>query len=760
MSGSDPPHLIRLNPEQYDAVTHTQGPLLILAGAGSGKTRVLTRRIAHLLHIGVSPENILAVTFTNKAAAEMKERVVELVGEVGRKVWVSTFHSSCCRILRAEATELGYTNRFAIYDDDDQHRLVSQILQDLGYDKKIVPIGALLGKIDHFKNRMISVDQVVAEHRHHPDIALVRVWRAYEEALRASDAVDFNDLIAKAVELFDTRPHVLQKYRDQFQYVLVDEYQDTNRAQYRLLRMLTSEHQNLAVVGDDDQSIYAFRGADISNILNFREDFPHAKTVRMEQNYRSTENILAVANAVVAKNEDRIVKRLWTQEAAGPRVSFLVAEDPRAEARLVGQAILQLRRKGTTFGECAVIYRTNAVSQPFEAAFAEMSIPYQVVGGRKFYSRREIRDALSFLRLLSNPADDAAFLRVVNVPPRGIGATTLTKLRQEAATRGEPLLKTARSFGKGADRSAKAISAFVQIIDGLTELSRSASLAALVQQMLDRSGYLAMIDSEGSQESKGRIDNLRQLLRDAATFEPPNPAAAPDERLSAWLDRISLSGADEDLPEGGVVTLMTVHTSKGLEYPVVFVAQVIEGQFPHSRSAEEPGGVEEERRLAYVAFTRAQKRLLISRSRNLLAFDPTTGKASAEPAAPSRFLFGIPIEACDGDVPTVEPEVEDRAARLKPRAPGQEAKDKLRTLREHIKQGASNTASPVRPAGDYVALEIESEDQLSRGVRVLHDLYGVGEVLYRSGATLGVRFAGGIRRVGLGDGHLHILRDG
>ncbi|HMV67668.1 MAG TPA: UvrD-helicase domain-containing protein [Myxococcota bacterium] len=754
MSGPTPTHLERLNPEQYDAVTHTAGPLLILAGAGSGKTRVLTRRIAHLLHTGVAPENILAVTFTNKAAAEMKERVAELVGEAGRKVWVSTFHSSCCRILRMEAEALGYTARFAIYDDDDQHRIVSQILHDLGYDWKVVPVGAILGKIDHYKNRMMTVEQVVAEHRHHPDIALVRVWRAYEEALRAADAVDFNDLIGKAVELFDTRPDVLQKYRERFHYVLVDEYQDTNRAQYRLLRMLTSEHRNIAVVGDDDQSIYAFRGADISNILNFEKDFPEAKVVRMEQNYRSTENILAVANAVVSKNEDRIAKRLWTSTTGGPRVSFLVAEDPRAEARLVAQAVHQLRRKGTLFSEVAVIYRTNAVSQPFEAAFRELSIPYHVVGGRQFYSRREIRDALSYLRLIGNPADDAAFLRVVNVPLRGIGAGTLTKLREEAATRGEPLLKAARGFGKGADRAARAVGGFVQVVDGLTELSRSASLPILVQQTLERSGYLAMLETEDSNEARGRLDNLRQLLRDAASFEPPTPDAPPDERLSAWLDRIALAGADEDVPEGGQVTLMTVHTSKGLEYPVVFVAQVIEGQFPHSRSAEEPGGVEEERRLAYVAFTRAQKRLLISRSRHLLAFDPTTGKTSTQPAAPSRFLFGIPIEACDGDVPMIEPEVDPRAARMKPRPPDQDAKDKLRALREHIARG------PVLPAGDYVTLEIESEEQLTRGARVLHDQHGVGEVLYRSGATLGVRFAGGIRRVGLGDGHLHILRDG
>jgi DNA helicase-2/ATP-dependent DNA helicase PcrA len=754
-------HLQRLNPEQYNAVTHTEGPLLILAGAGSGKTRVLTRRIAHLLHLGVEPEHLLAVTFTNKAASEMKERVAELVGEVGRKVWVSTFHASCCRILRAEAEALGFTKRFAIYDDDDQLRLLKQIVLDLGYDPKIVVAKQVLGRIDHYKNRMMGVEELVAQKRGHGNEPLVRVWRAYDEALTASDAMDFNDLIGMAVKLFAEHPGVLAKYREKFRYVMVDEYQDTNRAQYQLLQLLTREHRNLAVVGDDDQSIYGFRGADISNILNFETDFPDATVVRMEQNYRCTENILAVANAVVEKNEDRIAKRLWTDRQGGAKVQFLVSPDPHAEARTVAKACLELRRRGTEYGEIAVIYRTNATSQPFELAFREIRIPYKVVGGRQFYSRREVRDVLCYVRLVMNPADDAAFLRVCNVPTRGVGTTTIKLLRDEAVARGEPLLKVARSLGKGSSRAAKPLGAFVQLIDGLVESAQSASLPAFVQQVLERSGYVRMLTEEDTHEAKGRLENLQQLLRDAASYEPnaEEPGVSP---VQGWLDRTSLTGSDEELPEGGEVTLMTVHNSKGLEYPVVFVVNMVEGQFPHSRSAEEPGGVDEERRLAYVAFTRAQKRLFVSRSLRELTWDGGASKTLAEKVAASRFLFGIPVEACDG-APTLD---EEAAAEEPGRASGPgraqtkvEAAKFAAFMAHHRPRQVKDEPRAAPPSSAYTTLEIESPEQLNRGVRVLHDRYGVGEVILRAGATLQVRFDRGITRIGLTDGGLHLLRD-
>ncbi len=752
-----PPPLQGLNPPQRQAVEVTDGPLLILAGAGSGKTRVLTRRIAYLLHLGVAPENILAVTFTNKAASEMRERVVELVGEPGRKVWISTFHSSCCRILRAEAEALGFSRRFAIWDDDDQHRLMRQLIADHGYDAKVVTPASILGRIDHFKNRLVSVDDVVSEHRAHLNDPLVRLWRSYEEALSASDAMDFNDLIGRAVELFQTVPAALDKYRELFHYVLVDEYQDTNRAQYRILRLLTEQRRNLAVVGDDDQSIYAFRGADIRNILDFEADFPDARVIRLEQNYRSSKNILDVANAVVAKNQERIDKTLWTAAAAGPRVAFFTAPDPRAEARLVVRAMHQLRDSGATFGDMAIIYRTNQTSQPFEAALREVGMPHMLIGGRPFYSRREVRDTLAFLRLTLNGADDAAFLRVVNVPPRGIGPGTLTKLRDEASRRGEPLLKVARSLARSGDRGARALDGFVRLIDDLAERLPTSSLPALVHHLLSASGYLAMLEAEDSPEAKGRIDNLQTLLRDAATAELEPETA--DERLAAWLDRVALAGSDEEEPEGGRVTLMTVHTSKGLEFPIVFVVGMNEGQFPNARALEDNGGVAEERRLAYVAFTRAMQRLIVTRSLTTASWDGKGGLKQS-PATPSRFLFGIPAESCSGEVPSLAL-TEERTADADPAAA---RADRLaRLLANRPRQGARPAPPPPEeaapPEGEYVLTDIEGPDDLETGKTVFHRHHGRGRVVQLHTSVVQVRFASGERRLPLNDHGLHGLHD-
>jgi len=449
-----PSHLERLNPEQHRAVTTLDGPLLILAGAGSGKTRVLTRRIAQMIHTGLDPTHLLAVTFTNKAATEMKERVAELIGDAGKRVWVSTFHSSCCRILRKDIEALGYTRRFAIYDDDDQLRILKDLIHTYGYDKSKVDPRAIRGQIDHYKNRMLSTDQVIQQMRSHVNDPLIKIWRDYEEALRAADALDFNDLIGTTVRLFREHPDVLARWTRKFQYIMVDEYQDTNQGQYEFLQMLSSSHRNLAVVGDDDQSIYGFRGADISNILNFEKDYPEATVVRLEQNYRSTGNILQLANAVVAENTGRLVKRLWTDAPKGPKVQMFRVQTPRDEAQRVARTILTLRRNGHKWHEFAIIYRTNAISRLFEHALRAVKIPHRIVGGRKFYERREIRDVLAFLRLIVNPANDAAFLRVVNVPPRGIGAKTLAKLREEASSRGLPLLRTARAQAGGSSKTS------------------------------------------------------------------------------------------------------------------------------------------------------------------------------------------------------------------------------------------------------------------------------------------------------------------
>ena len=735
MSGGaeEPGHLRRLNPEQFAAVTTSEGPVLVLAGAGSGKTRVLTRRIAHLLHQGVSPRNVLAVTFTNKAAAEMRERVEELVGEAAHDTWVSTFHSTCARILRTDIEALGWTRRFAIYDDDDQLRMIKHIVSEGGWDPGRVDARDILSRIDHYKNRMLGPEDVLQQHRAYVGDPFVGVWREYDEALRAADALDFNDLVGKVVELFQKHPDVLERWRERFRYVLVDEYQDTNRGQYTLLRLLADQHRNLAVVGDDDQSIYGFRGADVSNILSFQQDYPEARVVRLEQNYRSTGHILALANAVVAYNTGRLEKRLWTESPNGARVQLILAPGPREEGVRVVDAIHKLRRMGTQLSDIAIIYRTNAVSRHFETALRAARLPHRVVGGRKFYERREIRDILAYLRLVVNAADDAAFLRVVNVPPRSVGAKTQAELRQDAAQRGQPLLATARTRGAGKTPGEKGVAAFVSVMEGLVQDARELPLAELLTQVIERSGYRAMLendkDKDGNvvQESRERLENLAQLVGDAAAFEAPQGVLGAMETLTHWLDRVALTADTDELPDGGVVTLMTVHSSKGLEFPVVFVVQMNEGLFPHERSGD--SGIEEERRLAYVAFTRAMQRLIVSRS-----IRDVQGKL----AQPSRFLYGLPTEVLDGDLPAGEPVQGEREQRLA------ELEATNRKLPEFLARRRER-AEAAPPEGTWTEVEIESADQLQRGVKVRHPKLGVGEILHVVGRQLRVSF-GGVQR--------------
>ena len=734
-----PPHLVRMNPEQYRAVTTTDGPLLVLAGAGSGKTRVLTRRIAHLLHVGVDPTQILAVTFTNKAAAEMRERVTELVGEAGEKVWVSTFHSSCARILRTDIEALGWTRRFTIYDDDDQIRMIKEIITSHGFDTTRVQPKAMLSRIDGFKSQLMEPDDVVKSRRSHVGDPVIAVWQDYEEALKASDAIDFNDLIGRTVQLFTEHEEVLSKWREHFNYVLVDEYQDTNRAQYQLLRMLADQHRNLMVVGDDDQSIYGFRGADISNILNFQQDYPEAEVVRLEQNYRSTGHILALANAVVSHNPDRLEKKLWTQAEHGVKVQIIVRPTVQEEASRVADAVLRLRQLDHLWDDIAIIYRTNAIARPFEAALARRGVPYKVVGGRKFYERREIRDILAYLRVIVNPADDAAVLRIINVPTRGVGAKTLAKLRADAGKRGQPILVTARTFGSGRSKGEKGIAAFAKLMSELTELAREASIPELLDEVLERSGYRQMLQSdhnaegEITREAKGRLENLELLAQESHSADPGGSGVGPMEALTAWLDRISLTADTDALPDGGQVTLMTVHSSKGLEFPVVFVVQMNEGIFPHERSIET--GLEEERRLAYVAFTRAMKRLVVTRS--LVQGKP--GGGSGRNATVSRFLFGIPAEVIDGDIPTGEPTTGGLSDRI---AKSRQTTSKLEVFLRHREQAHTE---PIE--GAHTLIEIEEAEQLEPGVKVHHPRYGVGTIRKVAGHSLHVAFGSGMRRI-------------
>lgn len=727
MSSETPTHLTRLNPEQRRAVTTLEGPVLVLAGAGSGKTRVLTRRIAHLLHTGTAPERILAVTFTNKAATEMKERVVELVGEVGREVWVSTFHSSCGRVLRSDIEALGWTRRFSIYDDDDQIRVMRQLIADRGWDLKDRPPSTFLRRIDQFKNMLLTPEQVVAERRSHRGDPLFQIWEDYEESLRASDAVDFNDLIGLVVRLFSEHPEVLAQWQERFQFILVDEYQDTNRAQYRVLRMLAEGHQNLCCVGDDDQSIYGFRGADINNILDFQHDYPNALVIRMEQNYRCSKNILDVANAVVSRNSGRIEKKLWTEADQGPLVNVLVAPTPEAEASLVVRAIRQLQGQGSPLSDMVILYRSNSTARIFEKALGRAGLPYEVVGGRSFWERREIRDVVAYLRLVVNPADDASFLRICNVPTRGLGPAALSALREAANTRGEPLLSTARASAQGTSRRAKALASFVQIVDQLTLLAREVSAPVLIRQLLDQTGYTDMLVEEESEEARQRLQSLEELVRRAANVEQQEGAGGL-EQLQAWLDVVTLDQrqGDEDEEEDlERVTLMTVHTSKGLEFPVVFVVQMMEGTFPHQRSLDSEAGVEEERRLAYVAFTRAQQRLVVTRSLEL----PRRGSARrslAAQAPPSRFLYGLPDGIVVGDVPQASHEGEQDG-------PLGASSARLQRFLRHRR-----AEQPAAPASITTA-QLERLDQLQPGVRVFHPQRGLGRVRGLKGRGEGLR---------------------
>ncbi len=721
-----------------------------------------------MIHMGIAPENLLAVTFTNKAAAEMKERVKELIGEVGERVWVSTFHSSCARILRADIEPLGWTRRFAIYDDDDQLRLLKEIVKSHGFDTTRVLAKDLLGQIDHYKNRMMPVDEVLRTRRSHVNDPLVRVWRDYDEAMKAADALDFNDLIGLTVRLFRENPDVLAKWRDRFRFVMVDEYQDTNRGQYDLLQLIAGEHKNLGVVGDDDQSIYGFRGADVSNILNFQQDFPTATVVRLEQNYRSTANILSLANAVVKQNPNRLEKQLWTESAGGSKIALHAADTPQNEAKWVARAVLQLRKFGNEYGDIAVVYRTNSVARIFEAGLRDLRIPYKIVGGRKFYERREVRDLLGYLRLVVNPADDAAFLRVVNVPTRGIGTKSLQGLRDDAGKRGVPFLAVARLRGG----TPKGLKAFCDLVDDLTRAAKDVDPPKLIQRVIADSGYRAMLEEDKDEHGKltrdaeSRLESLDEMVRDASVWEAPVEALTPMERLTSWLDHLSLAADSDEIPQGGQVTLMTVHSSKGLEYPVVFVVQMSEGVFPHARSAEETGGVEEERRLAYVAFTRAMKRLIVTRSRQLPSFD--AGSRGGAVAAPSRFLYGIPTEVCEGDLPDGEPAgkenmtvdvVKAKLGVFQRRRAGEavEGDDEgpawLRTR--------PAPPPPPQPAGGRITLiDIEEIGQLQKGVRIHHRSFGLGRIKQvQSSKVLMDLDAGGQRWIPLGGDQLHLVAD-
>jgi DNA helicase-2/ATP-dependent DNA helicase PcrA len=644
MGSADPAAalLAGLNPAQREAAAHVDGPLLVLAGAGSGKTRVIAHRIAYLVARGVDPRRILAVTFTNKAAGEMAERVRAILAGLapggGRPPLVATFHAACARILRAEIHHLGYRRSFVIYDEDDRRALVRECYRDLGVDERVLAPAAAVARISRAKNQLLGPEAARTGARGPRDVEAARVYARYAARLRELGALDFDDLLGLTVELWDRHPEVLAYYRELWRYVLVDEYQDTNAAQYRLLRQLTAGHGNLAVVGDPDQSIYRFRGADLRNILDFERDFPGCRVVRLEQNYRSTGRILEIASAVIAHNQARKPKSLWTENGPGEPARLFRARDEAEEAAWAARTAAELRAAGTPLDGIAVLYRTNAQSRVLEDAFRVAGLPYHIVGSVRFYERKEVKDALAYLRLAVNPADDLSFRRALGVPPRGIGRATLARLEELAGAGGTPLLRAAgQAATELGGRAGRALAEFARLVERLAALLAGPNpLGERVAAVIDAAGLREALRREETAEAESRLENLQELVAAAEEF-----AARPEGGdVAAFLDSVALIADVDELAEPrATVTLMTLHSAKGLEFPVVFLTGLEEGVFPHGRALDDEEGIEEERRLAYVGLTRAKARLFLSCAvQRRLA-----GYAGAR--EPSRFLLEMPPDA-------------------------------------------------------------------------------------------------------------------
>jgi DNA helicase II / ATP-dependent DNA helicase PcrA len=636
--------LAELNEPQREAVQHDEGPLLVLAGAGSGKTRVLTHRIAYMLATGAArPGEILAITFTNKAAKEMRERVEALVGRSARAMWVTTFHSACARMLRADAERLGYSRGFTIYDESDSLRMLKRCMGELHVDPKRYPPRSIRSQVSGAKNQLIDAAAYAEAQGSVFEEVVAEVYALYEKRMLEANAMDFDDLLVRTVNALELFEEVRERWRRTFRHVLVDEYQDTNHAQYRLLQLLVSEHGNLMVVGDDDQSVYGFRHADIRNILDFERDFPETETVKLEQNYRSTQTILSAANAVVERNRERRPKRLWTELAGGEPLRLEELSDEHEEARWVAGEIERLgAEEGMRREDVAVFYRTNAMSRVLEDTLVRFELPYQVIGGTKFYERAEVKDAVAYLSLLVNSADQVSFARVVNSPRRGIGKTSQGRLAAHANTTGLPIWEVAGRAeevpGLGG-AAIKAISGFHETMEGLRARAEEAPLAELLEATLRETGYLEALAAERTVEAEGRAENLEELVGVAAEFDVNRELEGEGElsALEEFLQQISLYTEQDGLSEESLITLMTLHNAKGLEYDTVFIVGCEDGAFPHMRALEE-GGEEEERRLCYVGITRARQRLYMTWTRERRLF------GRAERNLPSRFVDELPEE--------------------------------------------------------------------------------------------------------------------
>lgn len=638
-----------LNPPQREAVAQTEGPVLILAGAGSGKTRVLTHRIAYLMEeMGVNPWNILAITFTNKAAQEMRERVDKLVGFGSESIWVSTFHSACVRILRRHIDNLGYDTNFTIYDTDDQKSLMKDVCRKLNIDTKVYKERSLLAQISHAKDELLTPDDMEMKAAGDYNIKKVAsVYREYQAALRKNNALDFDDLIVKTVELFQNCGAVLEYYQERFKYIMVDEYQDTNTAQFKFISLLAQKYENLCVVGDDDQSIYKFRGANIGNILGFERVFPDAKVIRLEQNYRSTKNILNAANQVIANNTERKAKTLWTENEEGSKVHFRQFFNAYEEAEYVAGEIGKMKREGLgSYRDCAILYRTNAQSRIFEEKFIAANIPYKLVGGVNFYARKEIKDLLCYLKTIDNARDDLAVQRIINVPKRGIGATTLGRVQDYADNMGISLYEALRVAEEvpSIGRSLSKIDGFVTFIQSLKSKADVLSVEDLLQEVIDATGYVAELEAEDTEESRARIENIDELISKTAAYQEAMEEQDQPATLSGFLEEVALV-ADIDTvdPDQDYVLLMTLHSAKGLEFPKVFMVGMEDGIFPSHMTISygDDGELEEERRLCYVGITRAMKDLTLTCAQQRMI------RGETQYNKVSRFVREIPRELVD-----------------------------------------------------------------------------------------------------------------
>ena len=702
--------LTGLNKEQQQAVQHTEGPLLILAGAGSGKTKVLTVRIAHLLAQGVNPYEILAITFTNKAAKEMKSRVEGLVGDVANRIWLSTFHSFCAKFLRFELDNfLGYNSNFTIYDTSDSQAVIKAALKALNLDDKYYPVGAMIAAISDAKNKLLFASDFRKQARDFYQQKVADVYEYYERELRKNNALDFDDLLLVAVKLLQSNEAVLDKYSKRFRYVMIDEYQDTNHAQYLLAKLLASHWKNIAVVGDADQSIYAWRGADIQNILDFEKDYPNCTSIKLEQNYRSTKIILDAANAVIENNEGRPKKNLWTDKTEGAKIQHFTAQSEHEEAAFIGDTIAKKHDiHGVPYGDMAILYRTNAQSRVLEEALIKRALPYIMVGGTKFYDRKEIKDVLAYLRVLYNPFDDLSLLRIINVPKRSIGATTVAKLQDYARANGTSLFMTLTQLHlvdsiKG--KTKEKLEEFGILIFTLVAEMEDRTVLDILESILDRTGYLAQLEESTDPQDQARAENIGELLSVAKDFQDTNPSGTVEN----FLEQVALvNDVDSFEQEESKVTLMTLHAAKGLEFPIVFLGGLEEGLFPHSRTLMNPEEIEEERRLAYVGITRAEKELYISNATTRTVFGRTSSYL------PSRFIDEIPEELVDG-------------LRAKRKVPDD--------IKRHVPQHMSVTSRPVTKP--IVRNEVIADWKI--GDTAIHSKWGNGKVINVAGEGAGMK---------------------